>query len=158
MRRLPSASPMDPGRYYDVFVDTQLRPGDTWADAYDRDLRSSDFLIRSPSPPKRRASPAVEEEVAIAISVHQQDRQRRHYSRRLSFRRCVATLPGRGTLFVSQDAFGVGQPIQTASFEKIVETMASGAAAIRRRLSDVGALLAASRGVSPPPYWTRPGM
>ena len=120
-----------------MFVDTQLRPGDTWADVIDRDLRSSDFLIVLVSA-EAAASPAVEEEVAIAHRLHKQYGQPRIIPVRLRFDGALRYSLG---LYLNpfQYAFWSGPADSDRVIEGIVETMARGAAGDPAS-ADVGAL------------------
>ena len=120
-----------------MFVDTQLRPGDTWADVIDRDLRSSGFLIVLVSA-EAAASPAVEEEVAIAHRLHKQYGQPRIIPIRLRFDGALRYSLG---LYLNpfQHAFWSGPADSDRVIEGIVETMARGAAGDPTS-ADVGAL------------------
>ena len=112
------------GRDHDVFVDTRLRPGDTWAKVIERDLRSSDFLIVLVSA-AAAASEAVEEEVAIAHRLHKQYGQPRIIPIRLRFDGALGYSLG---LYLNrfQYAFWNGPSDSDRVIEAIVETMARG--------------------------------
>ena len=114
------------GRDHDVFVDTRLRPGDTWAKVIERDLRSSDFLIVLISA-EAAASEAVEEEVATAHRLYKQYGQPGIIPIRLRFDGALGYSLG---LYLNrfQYAFWSGPADSDRVIEGIVQTMARGVA------------------------------